>query len=126
MSSLPISLILSSPFFFFFFFNDTATTEIYTLSLHDALPILPQPRRLVGEEAERRRVRFGEAELAEGDHLREHFLGDALRHSAGRRPGAELLPKARHQLAAAPAAHGAAQRFGLPRREARERLAHLH
>src|SRR2546430_16241289 len=40
------SLILCSFFFFFFFFNDTATTEIYTLSLHDALPIckLPQPR----------------------------------------------------------------------------------
>src|SRR2546430_12246573 len=30
---------LSILFFFFFFFNDTATTEIYTLSLHDALPI---------------------------------------------------------------------------------------
>src|SRR6266487_6965585 len=31
------------PFFFlFFFFNDTATTEIYTLSLHDALPIWPR------------------------------------------------------------------------------------
>src|SRR5215469_16900740 len=29
---------------FFFFFNDTATTEIYTLSLHDALPI-PHPAR---------------------------------------------------------------------------------
>src|SRR2546423_15245784 len=29
--------------FFFFFFNDTATTEIYTLSLHDALPISPVP-----------------------------------------------------------------------------------
>src|SRR5256885_13678611 len=29
----------ASRFFFFFFFNDTATTEIYTLSLHDALPI---------------------------------------------------------------------------------------
>src|SRR6478672_13883239 len=28
-------------FFFFFFFNDTATTEIYTLSLHDALQISP-------------------------------------------------------------------------------------
>src|SRR2546422_505527 len=28
-------------YFSFFFFNDTATTEIYTLSLHDALPILP-------------------------------------------------------------------------------------
>src|SRR3712207_7469524 len=40
---------------FFFFFNDTATTEIYTLSLHDALPIseygsrpLPSPR--LGDE----------------------------------------------------------------------------
>src|SRR3712207_7478729 len=30
--------------FFFFFFNDTATTEIYTLSLHDALPIWPTTR----------------------------------------------------------------------------------
>src|SRR6266478_9381170 len=33
-------------FFFFFFFNDTATTEIYTLSLHDALPIFARLRRL--------------------------------------------------------------------------------
>src|SRR5438477_9459324 len=32
-------LFYSPPFSFFFFFNDTATTEIYTLSLHDALPI---------------------------------------------------------------------------------------
>src|SRR5437762_9543894 len=34
--------------FFFFFFNDTATTEIYTLSLHDALPIscCRRPRRV--------------------------------------------------------------------------------
>src|SRR2546427_9540514 len=30
--------------FLFFFFNDTATTEIYTLSLHDALPILRRSR----------------------------------------------------------------------------------
>src|SRR2546430_7052305 len=30
---------VTSSVFFFFFFNDTATTEIYTLSLHDALPI---------------------------------------------------------------------------------------
>src|SRR2546430_17700782 len=34
-------MFLSAPYgFLFFFFNDTATTEIYTLSLHDALPIL--------------------------------------------------------------------------------------
>src|SRR6266705_6552015 len=30
--------------FYFFFFNDTATTEIYTLSLHDALPISGRPQ----------------------------------------------------------------------------------
>jgi len=34
--------------FFFFFFNDTATTEIYTLSLHDALPISTRPSVLFG------------------------------------------------------------------------------
>src|SRR5256885_5939741 len=34
---------------FFFFFNDTATTEIYTLSLHDALPIWPQLEKAVGK-----------------------------------------------------------------------------
>src|SRR2546426_8936160 len=42
MSIVPVFSIffLRTPlFFFFFFFNDTATTEIYTLSLHDALPI---------------------------------------------------------------------------------------
>src|SRR3712207_9011849 len=33
-----------SYFYFFFFFNDTATTEIYTLSLHDALPICAASR----------------------------------------------------------------------------------
>src|SRR2546430_13557123 len=35
----------TSSVFCFFFFNDTATTEIYTLSLHDALPILLVSRR---------------------------------------------------------------------------------
>src|SRR3989441_10750252 len=34
----------------FFFFNDTATTEIYTLSLHDALPIYPILRRFMSNE----------------------------------------------------------------------------
>src|SRR2546421_11792340 len=36
---LHLLIIHTFPTFFFFFFNDTATTEIYTLSLHDALPI---------------------------------------------------------------------------------------
>src|SRR2546427_8761009 len=39
--------------FFFFFFNDTATTEIYTLSLHDALPIYDAQGL---RQAERRRI----------------------------------------------------------------------
>src|SRR2546428_5881594 len=36
-------------FFIFFFFNDTATTEIYTLSLHDALPIWMESGETVDE-----------------------------------------------------------------------------
>src|SRR2546429_3683704 len=36
-------LIFRYLYYFFFFFNDTATTEIYTLSLHDALPICIPP-----------------------------------------------------------------------------------
>src|SRR2546422_2481073 len=40
--------------FFFFFFNDTATTEIYPLSLHDALPICTPPRRGGSDTRERR------------------------------------------------------------------------
>src|SRR6266567_7161965 len=43
--------------FFFFFFNDTATTEIYTLSLHDALPIFVAPRHV------ERHLLFGERTL---------------------------------------------------------------
>src|SRR5260221_8233710 len=50
---------------FFFFFNDTATTEIYTLSLHDALPIY--------ERLDRRRTDAGsrDPDLADGVARRE-------------------------------------------------------
>src|SRR2546426_9280474 len=56
------------PFYLFFFFNDTATTEIYTLSLHDALPIWRRLR--VSRSASRRdgarggRARIGAAARA--------------------------------------------------------------
>src|SRR5947208_13594153 len=43
-----MSYILRRRIFIFFFFNDTATTEIYTLSLHDALPILIAEQTSVG------------------------------------------------------------------------------
>src|SRR2546429_8079345 len=48
LSSSRSYLLLSlshSPISIFFFFNDTATTEIYTLSLHDALPISPSGKK---------------------------------------------------------------------------------
>src|SRR5258706_2674227 len=63
--------------FCFFFFNDTATTEIYTLSLHDALPIsdrAPQEARLGGAALVARRRR------------RRARLGRAPRDVAARRP----------------------------------------
>src|SRR5687768_18347557 len=53
---LMLSLSTISRLLFVFFFNDTATTEIYTLSLHDALPIsarpelpAPHPRQGLGQ-----------------------------------------------------------------------------
>src|SRR5262249_60781457 len=52
----PFTSIVAAPFFPlspFFFFNDTATTEIYTLSLHDALPIcvvFSAPGRLLADD----------------------------------------------------------------------------
>src|SRR2546428_7593907 len=46
----------------FFFFNDTATTEIYTLSLHDALPISRAvERRAIAPQLARRRSSFSPA-----------------------------------------------------------------
>src|SRR2546429_9806645 len=65
---------MSSIYFFFFFFNDTATTEIYPLSLHDALPIYHRDRHA----GRRRHHRRGRRE----DRRR------GGRHSAGRPPGA--------------------------------------
>src|SRR3712207_8239109 len=52
----------------FFFFNDTATTEIYTLSLHDALPIYDLPHR----RADRDQVRqLDRHHVARAAHLRD-------------------------------------------------------
>src|SRR5258705_4898833 len=83
--------VLRSCFFFFFFFNDTATTEIYTLSLHDALPIFldvdldhlpgnfrgdrgPPPRDDVARGIEHRGLRAGST----GGHGRHLYLDRTL------------------------------------------------
>src|SRR5688572_17073050 len=50
----------------FFFFNDTATTEIYTLSLHDALPIADAELWVAGTGSEDARLRRLAEELAPG------------------------------------------------------------
>src|SRR3712207_8958638 len=57
------------------FFNDTATTEIYTLSLHDALPILRHEVRdpVEGQRRRRRVVRVADEDHARGD-------GDLAQH----------------------------------------------
>src|SRR3972149_5142563 len=58
-------LVSSLFFFFFFFFNDTATTEIYTLSLHDALPIYRDVLRQIADAEEIIRDKQAEPELRE-------------------------------------------------------------
>src|SRR5690349_23069771 len=69
-------MTLSSFFFFsfFFFFNDTATTEIYTLSLHDALPILH---------------RFRDGQRSRGSGVRRGFRAAGGVHGVDRRRSEE-------------------------------------
>src|SRR2546430_9033448 len=98
--------------FSLFFFNDTATTEIYTLSLHDALPISTRPDRASGRAIEspghlrRRRApdrrgpdrtdRHPCAGLARergqrtGSHSAPATLASLVRGGAGSRPHAAL------------------------------------
>src|SRR5439155_5228659 len=63
-------LLPTLPFSSFFFFNDPATTEIYTLSLHDALPILiGQPGTNAQDDAMGLRVDAGDLEVELVSHL---------------------------------------------------------
>src|SRR2546421_860812 len=73
-------------FSFFFFFNDTATTEIYTLSLHDALPIYVRLVQLL-----RQPQKLGVRDVARGDRHR----AAAVDHVGGRDASDHL---GRHEL----------------------------
>src|SRR6266498_5967577 len=82
-------------FSLFFFFNDTATTEIYTLSLHDALPIW-DPAVLEGEVRGRARpqtqfrLRLDVGDLEPRGILRDEEEGDPFVALRPRVPGVDL------------------------------------
>src|SRR5439155_17471380 len=77
------------PSFFFFFFNDTATTDIYTLSLHDALPIslrveAPGHRIRASELREEfRRHRFPRLNVVREPAERRRISDPLLEHLGG-------------------------------------------
>src|SRR5207302_9691074 len=79
IASPHLTTYLSLPFFFFlypflFFFNDTPPTEIYTLSLHDALPISDGGLHGAGDAARRQEIsrHLVELEVALVDRSEEH------------------------------------------------------
>src|SRR3989442_5969706 len=72
--------------YFFFFFNDTATTEIYTLSLHDALPIYAVQHRSTLRAAQRRgRGHSARCRQGAGPAQHERLADASLAAPAGRR-----------------------------------------
>src|SRR2546429_7831863 len=101
ISRLPIFLL-------FFFFNDTATTEIYTLSLHDALPILIRDAHgaeqvLLLERGQLLRALEQKVELGRQgrrarvavEALEKRILRPLLQHALGREAGAQTASEAR-------------------------------
>src|SRR3712207_8497288 len=75
-----------------FFFNDTATTEIYTLSLHDALPICRRPSPAIGAATigggTGRRITGGGATTGTGVSFK--FFGEAAPSASGDRKSTRL------------------------------------
>src|SRR3989475_7550388 len=112
--------------FIFFFFNDTATTEIYTLSLHDALPIFrgPPPEGSPEGQGTRRSCPRGATALVrQGLHAGRGGPHVARRGGTGLARGGHDLLFLRGRLQA----HGPPGRQGRPRGEgARGRAARSH
>src|SRR5882757_10391518 len=83
---------------FFFFFNDTATTEIYTLSLHDALPILTSAAAVVVNVLNGKRHMPGRwlRRQMEGHHLAHR--GRRIRADERAEHGGRVPKRGVHQL----------------------------
>src|SRR2546425_9630927 len=118
--SMIIYLILVSLNNSFFFFNDTATTEIYTLSLHDALPILPERDRLQARPQPRGRWRHDASRLArqidshrpaepEGANIMEELRFAQPRAHLRRADVARVLDDFSHRLPSVPPPAGIAE-----------------
>src|SRR5918996_329713 len=116
MTSKHFSIHFISLNFFFFFFNDTATTEIYTLSLHDALPISRDGDGGIVPAA-------SQGDLARDRRGGSHLLGDDQRlHQHRRRPrhgGARRTAPRGHGVLAVPPDRGRGRRRSHHRGRAR-------
>src|SRR2546428_2110057 len=97
-----LQIVNLTDYFTFFFFNDTATTEIYTLSLHDALPISPVQRFRSDVPHEPTPLRRGDGLGGAGpDELGarpdggepRHRLADALFPAGRLRPAVRVQPR---------------------------------
>src|SRR5690606_39491700 len=73
LHSIYAHLLPLSPRHYFFFFNDPAPTEIYTLSLHDALPISGMPQRQ--DKARLREQAFNKPCMNE---VKRHFINQNI------------------------------------------------
>src|SRR5258705_13068789 len=86
---------------FFFFFNDTATTEIYTLSLHDALPISVR----ASLERDHPAVRRGSGRLLAADEVRRSDEPRAGPHQLPEPGGVRAVPRAAREGRRQPRQH---------------------
>src|SRR5215208_8383073 len=94
MSSLVVVLV--------FFFNDTATTEIYTLSLHDALPICSAPAAWCNFASSTwartaRRSEEHTSELQSRGHLVCRLLLEKKKNTPNYQSGGQLVCRLMHQ-----------------------------
>src|SRR5436190_3682373 len=76
---------------FFFFFNDSATTEIYTLSLHDALPICHKARRGILVDVHRRADLLGDAGVHHDHPVRERHRLRSEEHTSELQSHSDLV-----------------------------------
>src|SRR2546421_12371774 len=83
--------IITSPSFVFFFFNDTATTEIYTLSLHDALPIYASDPFAVQDRVAAGIVRMLELELKPQERQALRAYGRSEEHTSELQSRSDLV-----------------------------------